>query len=98
MQVFRRINKSLPRLTYLALDNVSPRLLKCQDLEAAIPGTYQAGTPVIRISSICPRIDVIASKQRPRKLVMLGSDGQQHQFLLKGKNCPRRGLISDWLA
>lgn len=83
-QVFRRINKSLPQLKGLELENVSPRLLNCNDLELAVPGTYRADREVVRISSIDSRIGVIASKQRPRKLIMNGSDGKAHQFLLKG--------------
>lgn len=83
-QVFRRINKTLPQLKGLELKNVSPKLLNCRHLELAIPGTYRADREVIRISSIDGQVGVIASKQRPRKLVMHGSDGVKHQFLLKG--------------
>ena len=83
-QVFRRINKILPQLKGLQLENVSPKLLKCKNMELAVPGTYRADREVVKISSIDPIIDVIASKQRPRKLIMCGSDGKSHQFLLKG--------------
>jgi FKBP12-rapamycin complex-associated protein len=84
-QVFRRINKSLPQLSYLDLESSSPRLLSCQNLQLAVPGTYRADQPVIRIVSVVPKIDVITSKQRPRKLIIIGSDGQEYLFLLKGK-------------
>ena len=83
-QVFRRINKTLPQLKGLDLENVSQKLLNCKDLELAVPGTYRADMEVVRISSIDSRIGVIASKQRPRKLLVNGSDGKTHQFLLKG--------------
>ena len=33
---------------------------------------------------------VIASKQRPRKLTIVGSDGQEYQYLLKGHEDPRQ--------
>lgn len=82
--MFRRINKTLPQLKYLDLDSVSPRLLNCKNLELAIPGTYRADCDIIQISFIDPRVGVIASKQRPRKLIMNGSDGKIYQFLLKG--------------
>ena len=39
-QVFRKINKSLPSLTLLELQYVSPKLLAVKDLELAIPGSY----------------------------------------------------------
>lgn len=71
-------------MTYLDLETVSPKLLKCKNLEIAIPGTYRADTEIIRISSIISKIGVISSKQRPRKLVFIGSDGHEYQFLLKG--------------
>ncbi|KAI0653553.1 FAT-domain-containing protein, partial [Cubamyces menziesii] len=82
--VFRRIEKQLPQLTTLDLQYVSPELLKAKDLELAVPGTYQSGKPVTRISSFASVLTVISSKQRPRRLWMKGSDGNDYQFLLKG--------------
>ena len=40
--------------------------------------------PVVTISSFSPQLVVITSKQRPRKLTMHGSDGEDYAFLLKG--------------
>ena len=39
---------------------------------------------VVMISSIAPTLNVITSKQRPRKVMVRGSDGKLYQFLLKG--------------
>ncbi|KAF9622962.1 hypothetical protein IFM89_035677 [Coptis chinensis] len=64
--------------------SVSPELLKCHDLELAVPGTYRAGSPVVTIGSFAPQLVVITSKQRPRKLTIHGSDGEDYAFLLKG--------------
>ena len=36
------------------------------------------------IQSFVPSIAVISSKQRPRKILIVGSDGNEHTFLLKG--------------
>lgn len=83
-QIFRKINKILPTITSLELPFVSPRLLSAYDLELSVPGTYSAGAPVVRIMTFCPTVDIIASKQRPRKTTMQGSDGRQYTFLLKG--------------
>ena len=47
-------------------------------------GSYQVGKPIVRISSIRPVFRVLASKQKPRRLAMLGDDGKDHLFLLKG--------------
>jgi FKBP12-rapamycin complex-associated protein len=82
--VFRRIDKQLPSLTTLDLHSVSPELLKCRKLELAVPGTYAADSPVVTIEYFVPQLIVITSKQRPRKLTIHGSDGNDYAFLLKG--------------
>ncbi|KAG9155854.1 hypothetical protein Leryth_004105 [Lithospermum erythrorhizon] len=82
--VFRRIDKQLQSLTTLDLQSVSPELLECRNLELAMPGTYRADSPVVTIASFSPHLLVITSKQRPRKLTILGSDGEEYAFLLKG--------------
>ncbi|CAM8904260.1 unnamed protein product [Rhodiola kirilowii] len=82
--VFKRIDKQLQVLTSLDLQSVSPELLECRDLQLAVPGTYRAGSPVVTIASFSPQLVIITSKQRPRKLTILGSDGEEYAFLLKG--------------
>lgn len=82
--VFRRIDKQLQSLTTLDLQSVSPELLDCRDLELAVPGTYRAESPVVTIASFASQLVVITSKQRPRKLTIHGSDGEEYAFLLKG--------------
>ncbi|KAF6172500.1 hypothetical protein GIB67_007013 [Kingdonia uniflora] len=64
--------------------SVSPELVDCRKLELAVPGTYRAGSPVVTIESFAPQLAVITSKQRPRKLTIHGSDGEEYAFLLKG--------------
>ena len=82
--VFRRISRQLPQLTQLELQYVSPKLLMCRDLELAMPGSYVPNQELISISSAKPSLQVITSKQRPRKLCMVGSTGKEYMFLLKG--------------
>ncbi|KAB2050892.1 hypothetical protein ES319_A12G018000v1 [Gossypium barbadense] len=82
--VFKRIDKQLQILTTLDLQSVSPELVECCDLELAVPGTYRAESPVVTIASFAHQLDVITSKQRPRKLTIHGSDGEDYAFLLKG--------------
>jgi FKBP12-rapamycin complex-associated protein len=53
-------------------------------MELAVPGTYDPSQPVIKIQHIQSSLQVITSKQRPRKLSIFGSNGQEYQFLLKG--------------
>ncbi|KAJ6310370.1 hypothetical protein OIU76_015158 [Salix suchowensis] len=71
-------------MTTLDLQSVSPELVECRDLELAVPGTYRADVPVVTIASFSPELVVMTSKQRPRKLTIHGSDGEDHEFLLKG--------------
>lgn len=82
--VYRRIKKQLPQINTLELQYVSPKLLSARDFELAVPGTYRAGEPIVRISYFAPTLSVINSKQRPRKLTIHGSDGVEYVFLLKG--------------
>ncbi|GAP93296.1 putative FKBP12-rapamycin complex-associated protein [Rosellinia necatrix] len=83
-QVFRRIGRQLPQVTSLELTYCSPKLLSAKDLDLAMPGTYRSGAPIVRISSFETTVAVINSKQRPRKLNTVGSDGKPYSFLLKG--------------
>ncbi|PZC78469.1 hypothetical protein B5X24_HaOG202134 [Helicoverpa armigera] len=82
--VFRRISRQLPQLTSLELQYVSPRLLNCRDLELAVPGSYVPDQDLIRIAHIQSSLQVITSKQRPRRLCIRGSNGKDYIFLLKG--------------
>ncbi|EGG01362.1 uncharacterized protein MELLADRAFT_117828 [Melampsora larici-populina 98AG31] len=83
-QVFRRISKLLSATHMLDMQTVSPPLLEARDLEIAVPGTYRSGKPVITISHIAPICKIMGSKQRPRELSIVGSEGRCYRFLLKG--------------
>ncbi|KAJ3547494.1 hypothetical protein NM688_g5399 [Phlebia brevispora] len=80
--VFKRIEKSLPQLTTLDLQYVSPELLKARNFGTCC--TYESGKPIITIQSFATKLTVIPSKQRPRRLALKGSDGRDYQFVLKG--------------
>ena len=82
--VFRRINKQLPALTKLELSDCSPALSKAQGLELGVPGSYRVDGSYVKIEKFIPSVQVITSKQRPRKITLRGSDGQDYVFLLKG--------------
>ena len=82
--VFRRISRQFPQLQILELQHVSPKLLEAHDLELAVPGTYIAGKPIVKIVKFDPVFSVISSKQRPRKFYIKGSDGNDYKYVLKG--------------
>jgi FKBP12-rapamycin complex-associated protein len=63
-------------------------------MELAVPGTYIAGEPLVTIAAFAPQLQVISSKQRPRKLTIHGGDGAEYMFLLKGHEVSRLSLFS----
>jgi FKBP12-rapamycin complex-associated protein len=84
--VFRRISKQVTPANTVQLDlqYVSPKLLAQRDLELALPGSYESGKPIVRISNFEQIVIVFSTKSRPRRLKMKGSDGRTYQYLLKG--------------
>lgn len=108
-QVFRRIGKQLPHLGPIDLQQAAPKLLAARNLDIAVPGSYRAvggNGEVVRISSFHGIIGVINSKQRPRKLILMGDDGKRYKYLLKGHEDLRQdqrvmqlfGLVNTILA
>ena len=76
-------------------------------MDVAVPGTYSAfEKEQVCIVRIIPEIQIIKSKQRPRKLRIQGSDGHDYVFLLKGHEDLRQdervmqlfGLVNTILA
>jgi len=82
--VFRRIKKQINNVDLLEMQHVSPKLLHARNFQLAVPGTYSHQREVIRISHFSSTVKVITSKQRPRHMVIMGSDGKSYPFLLKG--------------
>ena len=82
--VLRHLARELHEARTLQLNNVSPALLEATELELAVPGTYRADREVVAIRRFSPAVKVMSSKQRPRRLAVLGSDGAEYTFLLKG--------------
>ncbi len=107
-KVFRKINKELPGLTTLELSGCSPALLHAHNLELGVPGSYRVNGSFVKIERFSPSrsINVITSKQRPRKIVLRGGDGKDYKFLLKGHEDLRQdervmqlfGLVNALLA
>lgn len=81
---FQNINTKLTTITSLELHSCSPALLAARDLDVGVPGTYTVAGSAIRIKGFYPTVAIIKSKQRPRKIKILGEDGSSFLFLLKG--------------
>lgn len=104
--VFRRINKQLPGMTTLELDQCSPALFNARNLELGVPGSYRVDGSYVKIQKFITSVQVITSKQRPRKITIRGNDGKDYVFLLKGHEDLRQdervmqlfGLVNALLA
>lgn len=83
--VYVQLDKMVPQLSKLPLklDEVSPKLRALRHLQLPVPGTYGRGEQDIRIEQFIPQLKVLNSKQRPRKLKIIGTDGLEYQYLLK---------------
>eukprot|EP01155_Anaeramoeba_flamelloides_P032898 Anaeramoba_flamelloidesa953_77.p1 GENE.a953_77~~a953_77.p1 ORF type:complete len:672 (-),score=168.70 a953_77:7-1956(-) len=87
--VFQKIIANLPKMTKLNLSYISPQLSNIENLELAMPGTYKANKDIIKIKEFSKNVNVILSKQRPRKIKIKSSNGKMYKFLLKGHEDPR---------
>jgi FKBP12-rapamycin complex-associated protein len=82
--VFGALEKLLKQMTTIEVKQAAPKLADLRGpLELAVPGTYRPNKPVINISEIVQTLPVIMSKQRPRRLTIIGSNGVDYLFLLK---------------
>lgn len=82
--LFKKIKVQISTLKKIELEHISPALTKASNLSLAIPGSYRPSAPVVSIRGFSSTIQVISSKQRPRRVALLGSDGKTYPFLLKG--------------
>lgn len=104
--IFRKIDRSIRDMMVLHLSDVAPDLLD-RSMSVAIPGTYSPfNSEQVCIDRIVPEIQVLNTKQRPRKLTIEGNDGNDYIFLLKGHEDLRQdervmqlfGLVNTILA
>ena len=80
-QALRRANSR----TTLDLSQVSPALAERGSWLVTIPGvSCPPDQEAVTIQAFVPEIDVLRTKTRPKKLVMVGSDGNNYSYLLKG--------------
>lgn len=88
--------QQIPQLSKLAADG--DLILPLQSsISVTMPGNYKADSEhrafakdLPRIVGFDPKVDVMSSLQRPRKLVILASDGKQYPFLCKPKDDLRK--------
>ncbi|KAK1300358.1 Serine/threonine-protein kinase TOR [Acorus calamus] len=86
------------RKSNISLSEVAPRLALLTSSDVPVPGLEkkintlnsteftEAGLQdIITISSFGEQVTILSTKTRPKKLVILGSDGQKYTYLLKGR-------------
>lgn len=74
----------LDNLKTVYLENVSPKLLATSNCEIAVPGLFRPNGILVKIARFQPKLQVLTSKQHPRKVFIYGNDGKEYHFLLKG--------------
>ncbi|ELP86268.1 serine/threonine protein kinase TOR1, putative [Entamoeba invadens IP1] len=105
-RMYFKITNIIAKINVVELPLIAPRLSEARDLDIAVPGTYKTNQSVITIKYIDPILGIIPSKQRPRKLTIVGSDGKAYKYCLKGHEDLRQdervmqlfGLVNDLLA
>ena len=105
-RLFMRLNKKLKEVTFYELKNVAPLLLEINSTVISVPGIYRCNQKLITIYKFTHSLQVLKSKQLPRKISMYGNDGKEYCFLLKGREDIRQdersmqlfGLVNTLLA
>jgi FKBP12-rapamycin complex-associated protein len=82
--VLAAMKADIDAMTSIPLHFVSPLLADVRDVNIAVPGTYEPGKPVTMIARFSTSMDVFPSKQRPKRFAIIGSDGHEVWYLLKG--------------
>lgn len=83
-EIYDRIHSELPFLNTIDLLQTSPLLYSISNTNLCVPGSYHPARAITTIVKFYQKIFVIRSKQRPRKIGLVASDGEYYAFLLKG--------------
>eukprot|EP01059_Diplonema_ambulator_P030147 TRINITY_DN5052_c0_g1_i1.p1 TRINITY_DN5052_c0_g1~~TRINITY_DN5052_c0_g1_i1.p1 ORF type:complete len:2354 (+),score=659.43 TRINITY_DN5052_c0_g1_i1:270-7331(+) len=81
-QVYARLQEQLKAQRVIHLKDASHELYSARDLLITIPGI---ASDDVAIKQFCPMLHVIGSKRRPKQLTVIGDDGNEYLFLLKGQ-------------
>ena len=83
-ELYNILKHGIDQTTFIDVPSVAPDLAKVKDVNIAVPGTYHKDQPLITISLVGRSMEVLRSKQHPKKLCVRGSNGQEFWYLLKG--------------
>ncbi|CAK7329774.1 unnamed protein product [Dovyalis caffra] len=89
---------SYQRKSSIILDEVAPQLALLSFSDVPMPGLEKQITisesdrsfttslhGIVTIASFCEQVTILSTKTKPKKLAILGSDGQKYTYLLKGR-------------
>ncbi|KAL6211608.1 hypothetical protein ACLB2K_016831 [Fragaria x ananassa] len=90
--------ESYQRKSSICLSEVAPQLALLSSSDVPMPGLEKQDTVsesdrglsanlqgIVTIASFSEDVAIISTKTKPKKLVILGSDGQKYTYLLKGR-------------
>ncbi|OAY80733.1 Serine/threonine-protein kinase SMG1 [Ananas comosus] len=73
------------RKSFISLSEVAPQLATLATSDIPMPGLEKQVSKIVTISSFCDQMTILSTKTKPKKLVLMGSDGQKYTYLLKGR-------------
>lgn len=88
---------SYQRKSSVSLREVAPQLASLSSSDVPMPGLERHATisesdisvaghkGIVTITSFSEQVEILSTKTKPKKLVILGSDGQKYTYLLKGR-------------
>jgi FKBP12-rapamycin complex-associated protein len=88
-QVFAQIKAMIPHLTKIQTDYASQQLSELADRHLIVPTTYEPNSPLVRIREFGKVIKIVNERGRPRKLSMIGGNGEKYSFLLTSQTDTR---------
>lgn len=88
-QPFKQLHSSLQSRAQkrssliLKMDKISPKLQSLKSTVIAMPGLGMSGK-VVTVESVSNTVQILPTKTKPKKLILLGSDGKRYPYLFKG--------------
>eukprot|EP01065_Artemidia_motanka_P026262 TRINITY_DN3118_c0_g3_i2.p1 TRINITY_DN3118_c0_g3~~TRINITY_DN3118_c0_g3_i2.p1 ORF type:complete len:3288 (+),score=1111.88 TRINITY_DN3118_c0_g3_i2:461-9865(+) len=83
-RVWERLHEWVSKQQELRLSEVAPDLAEIDGFQVAVPGINHPDQPPIMIHRVHSIVKVVQSKQKPKIIVIVGDDGQEYKFLVKG--------------
>ncbi|XP_060168321.1 uncharacterized protein LOC132599114 isoform X2 [Lycium barbarum] len=89
---------SYQRKSSVSLGEVAPQLAILSSSDAPMPGLEKqmtvseseeglntSSSGIVTIASFCEQVAILSTKTKPKKIVIVGSDGEKYTYLLKGR-------------